>query len=275
MGRIPLEDNYDDVLKKAQNGLGISDEELARRAEVKVEEVVAVKSGQFDEAVARRMAGHLRLHRDSLVQLAKKSWYPSYSPFTTGFLAFNTAFGEGSVNNYLVWDERSRHAAIFDTGTTPEPVLDAITSARLRVRYIFLTHGHSDHVAGLDRLVRETGAEVWCAAQEPFEFPGIKRFAENAFFHIGPFSIKTLLTSGHTPGGTTYFINGLSYPLAIVGDSLFAASMGGAPRENFAEAVENNQRKVLMLPSDTVLACGHGPISTVSQERRNNPFFAR
>jgi hydroxyacylglutathione hydrolase len=275
MARIPLEDNYDDVLNKAQRGLNISDDDLARRAQISLEDLKAVKGGKFDEAVARRMAGHLRLHRDCLVQLAYKSWYPSQPQFTTGFTAFNTSLQDMTVNNYLVWDERSRHAAIFDTGATAEPVLEAVRSDKLRVRYIFLTHAHDDHIADLSRAAAETGAEVWCSQNEPLEFPGVKRFAENAFFHVGPFAIKALYTDGHSPGGATYYITGLSYPLAVVGDSLFASSMGGAPPASYARAVDNNFKKILTLPADTVLACGHGPMTTVAQERRNNPFFAR
>ncbi len=275
MGRIPLEDNYNDVLNKAQRGLGLSDEELCRRAGVSMEDLLAVKSGTFNEPVARRMAGHLRLHRDALVQLAQKRWYPSYAPFTAGFAAFNTTYGDMTVNNYIIWDERSRHAAVFDTGASATPVLDLIQAERLTVRSIFLTHGHEDHIADLPRLAAETGAEVWCSALEPMEFPGLKRFNENAFFHVGAFAIKALLTSGHSPGGTTYFVTGLSYPLAIAGDSIFASSMGGAAPEHYVEAIDNNRHKVLTLPADTVLACGHGPLTTVVQERRNNPFFLR
>jgi glyoxylase-like metal-dependent hydrolase (beta-lactamase superfamily II) len=275
MGRIPLEDNYDDVINKAQRGLGIADDELARRAVVSVEDLQAIKSGRFNEAVTRRVAGHLRLHRDSVVQLAKKTWYPQQPRFTSGFMAFNTALEDMTVNNYMIWDDRSRYAAVFDTGANCEPVLDILQTERLRLRYIFLTHSHPDHIADLPKLVAATQAEVWCSALDPLDFPGLKRFNENAFFHIGPHSIKTLFTTGHAPGGTTYFISGLSYPLAIVGDSLFASSMGGADHEFYAQAVDNNFKKVLCHPADTVLACGHGPITTVGQERRNNPFFVR
>ena len=71
----------------------------------------------------------------------------------------------------------------------------------------------------------------------------------------------------------SYYVTGLSYPLAIVGDSLFASSMGGSA-DHFEEQHHNDVQKVLALPRDTVLACGHGPLSTVGQEKRHNPFFA-
>jgi hydroxyacylglutathione hydrolase len=274
MPRIPLEDSYDDVINKAQHGLAITDEQLAHRAEVSVEDLVAVKSGKFNEAVTRRVARHLRLHPDSLVQLAEKSWYPEQPIFRTGFAAFNTPHEDMTVNSYVIWDERSRHAAVFDTGGSSQPMLDLIQGENLRVQYIFLTHTHIDHIADLPRLAAETKGEVWASEREPADFPGAKTFAENAFFHVGPFSIKTLSTWGHSQGGTTYFINGLSYPLAITGDSIFAASMGGA-MVSYQAAFDNNRHKVLTLPADTVLACGHGPITTVVQERKNNPFFRR
>lgn len=275
MGRIPLEDNYDDVINKAQRGLGITDEQLAQRAEIALADLSALKTGRFNEAVARRVAPHLRLHRDSLVQLARKSWYPTQPLFSTGFAAFNTPMEDMTVNSYLIWDERSRLAACFDTGATCEPMLDIIQTERLHLRYIFLTHKHEDHVADLPRLAKETGAEVWSSALDPVDHAGGKAFAENAFFHIGPFAIKTLYTQGHALGGASYYITGLSLPLVIVGDSLFSCSMGGAPADVYYTALDNNKNKILSLPADTAIACGHGPLTTVAQERRNNPFFAR
>lgn len=275
MARIPLEDNYDDVLKKAQRGLAVTDEQLAHRAEVSIEDLHALKNGVFNEAVARRVARHLRLNAAALAQLGKKSWYPDQPIFRTGFAAFNTTYEDMTVNSYVIWDERSRHAAVFDTGATCQPILELIETERLAVRSIFLTHTHPDHIADLPKLAEATGAEVWASEREPSDYPGAKTFKEGAFFHVGPLAIKTIATFGHSPGGTTYFVTGLSYPLAIVGDSLFASSMGGAPTpEAYSDALTNNRRKLLTLYADTVFACGHGPLTTVRQERKHNPFLA-
>jgi glyoxylase-like metal-dependent hydrolase (beta-lactamase superfamily II) len=71
---------------------------------------------------------------------------------------------------------------------------------------------------------------------------------------------------------TTFYITGLSWPLAVVGDSIFASSMGGSPT-HYAMQYRNNKEKILPLPNDTVLACGHGPLTTLGQEKRHNPFF--
>ncbi|MDO8542925.1 MAG: MBL fold metallo-hydrolase [Opitutaceae bacterium] len=274
MARIPLEDNFDDVINKAQRGWKITDAELAKRAEVSLEELAAIKAGKPLDAVLRRVARHLRLSAEALEELAHKRWYPQQPVFPRGFAAFNTRYGDMTVNSYLVWDPRDRMAAAFDTGASAEGMLDLVAAEGLALRYIFLTHTHEDHVADLARLANESKAEVWASEREPADLPGAKVFKENVHFHLGALAIKTLFTFGHSPGLTTYYVTGLSWPLAVVGDSLFAASMGGSPN-HFAEQHRNNKEKILRLPRDTVLACGHGPLTTIEQERHHNPFIAR
>ena len=111
MARIPIEDNFNDVINKAQRGLKISDAELAERSEVTPQDLAAVKAGKPVDAVIRRVARHLRLSPDALEALAHKRWYPQQPVFPKGFAAFNTAYGDMTVNGYLVWDARARLAA--------------------------------------------------------------------------------------------------------------------------------------------------------------------
>ncbi|HEY0945820.1 MAG TPA: MBL fold metallo-hydrolase [Opitutaceae bacterium] len=273
MPRIPLEDNFTDVIAKAQRGLRISDEELAHRAEVSAADLAAVKSGKTIDAVIRRVARHLRLNPDILEELAHKRWYPDQVVFPRGFAAFNTAYGDMTVNSYLVWDPRERVAAAFDTGANATGMIDVIRAENLRVLYLFLTHTHEDHVADLANLAGATGAEVWSSELEPVDYAGAKTFKESAHFHLGELSVKTLLTAGHSPGLTTFYVTGLSWPLAVVGDAIFAASMGGSATA-FADQYRNNRAKLFTLPRDTVIAPGHGPMTTLAQEKKHNPFFA-
>lgn len=274
MPHIPLEDDFNDVINKAQRGLGISDEDLQQRAEVSAEDLAAVKAGRPLDAVLRRVARHLKLSPDALETLAHKRWYPRIPDFPKGFAAFNTPHGSMRVNSYLVWDPRARIAAAFDTGSDSRGMLDVIAAERLRLRYIFLTHTHPDHVADLAALASATGAEVWSSELEPADHPGARAFPENAHFHVGSIAVKTLLTCGHSPGLTTFYLTGLSWPLAFVGDALFASSMGGSATR-FADQVRNNKEKILTLPRDTVIAPGHGPLTTLAQEKLHNPFLAR
>jgi glyoxylase-like metal-dependent hydrolase (beta-lactamase superfamily II) len=273
MPRIPLEDNFTDVIAKAQRGLDMSDAELASRAGVSRADLAAVKAGQPIDPVLRRIARHLRLGPNSLESLAHNRWYPEQPVFHRGFAMFNAPYEGMAVNSYLVWDGRTREAAAFDTGGDSGSLIDLARAEGLQVRYLFLTHTHEDHVADLARLVRDTGCEVWSSELEPSAHPGARVFRENDHFHLGEIAIKTLLTTGHSPGQTTYFVTGLDWPLAIVGDSLFAASIGGS-RTHFADQYRNDVEKIFTLPRDTVFACGHGPLTTLNQERLNNPFFA-
>lgn len=274
MPRIPLEDNFTDVIAKAQRGRGLADADLAARAGLAPAELAAVKSGHVAEEPLRRIAAALHLSGDALLAHARKEWYPDQPKFPRGFAMFNTAFEDMRVNSYLVWDTRTRQAAAFDTGADCGPMLDTIAAESLELRFIFLTHTHDDHIADLARLTAETRAPVWLHEQEPDAPAGARTFRENAHFHLGELSIKTLLTSGHSPGQTTYYVTGHSYPLAIVGDSLFASSIGGGV-VSFEDQYRNDVEKILRLPADTVLASGHGPLTTVRQERSHNPFFAR
>jgi glyoxylase-like metal-dependent hydrolase (beta-lactamase superfamily II) len=273
MAHLPLEDSFTDILGKAQRGLRVTDEDLCARAGVSPADLKAIQSGQLLDAVIRRVARHLRLGPDALEELAHGRWYPDQTIFPHGFAMFNTPFGDMTVNSYLVWDGRTRAAAAFDTGADCGGMLDLIRSEKLRVRYIFLTHTHDDHVADLPRLARETGAEVWLGEREPTDHPGAQTFKENAHFHLDGLAVKTLSTWGHAPGQTTFYVTGLSYPLAVVGDSMFAGSIGGSAG-HFADQLRNDQTKIMTLRRDTVLACGHGPLTTVGQEKRHNPFFA-
>ncbi|MEK9984330.1 MAG: MBL fold metallo-hydrolase, partial [Opitutae bacterium] len=84
--------------------------------------------------------------------------------------------------------------------------------------------------------------------------------------------ITALQTSGHSVAGLTYVIDGMNTPIAVVGDAMFAGSMGGG-MVSFSEALKNNREKILTLSDQTVLCPGHGPLTTVGQEKVHNPFF--
>ncbi len=273
MPHIPIEDNFADVVAKAQRGYGISDVELATRAEITPETLSAVKAGEANLPVLRRLARHLKLSPDALEVLAKKEAYPLVPIFPRGFAMFNTPCDDMTVNNYLVWDPKSREAAIIDTGADVCDLLDLVATQKLRVKCILLTHTHDDHVAALPRLVEATRAEVWSGEREPMDFPGARTFAENAYFHLGVIAIKALSTWGHSPGQTTFYVQGLSWPLALCGDSLFSSSVGGSPT-HFRDQIKNTRARIFSLPKDTVIGPGHGPLTTLAHERKYNPFFA-
>lgn len=269
---IPLEDNVSDIIGKAQRGLGISESQLAEKSGVSVEKIRRMREGFFEDDAVERAAPLLNLDSGALRKLADGKWEPEVIEPIEGLAQFNTTYGDMTVNAYLVWDPASREAVVFDTGADCQEMLERVAAEKLSVKLILLTHAHPDHVADLGRLKKETRAPIFISDREAAE--GAEPISEGKRFNVGPLEIQARLTWGHSPGGMTYVISGLARPIAIVGDSLFAGSMGGG-NVSYEDAVRNNREKILTLPDETIVCPGHGPLTTVGKEKRENPFFAK
>lgn len=265
---LPLEDLYTDVIGKAQRGLGLDDEALAARAGIPAKWVGNVKSGDIDETVMRKVALELNLHPGALLAMARKEWRPAAVELT-GLAQFNTPFEDMTVNAYLVWDPATRQAAAFDTGADAKPMADFIMSKGLTLEAIYLTHTHPDHVADLPTLL--TGKQpVFASRKEPWD--GAELFDCGREFRLGGLTIESRQTWGHSKGGVTYVVRGLKQTVAIVGDALFASSMGGGGA-SYADALQTNRREIFSLPNDTIICPGHGPLTTIAEEKAHNPFY--
>jgi hydroxyacylglutathione hydrolase len=268
---IPLEDNFSDIISKAQRGLRLSDTELAEKARVNSQTLRKLREGEFDELALLRIAPVLGLAARALSELATGGWQPKAIPKVNGFAQFHTHYHDMAVNSYLVWDPKSKEAAVFDTGGDCAEMLRVVADENLDIKLILLTHAHADHIAALAQLRLKTKAPIYVSERE--EVSGTEPIEEGKAFRIGKIDIDTRLTWGHSRGGLTYVVNGLARKLAIVGDSLFAGSMGGG-NVSYEEAVRNNLEKILTLPDETILCPGHGPMTTVGEEKDHNPFFA-
>ncbi|MBU3666438.1 MAG: MBL fold metallo-hydrolase [Chthoniobacterales bacterium] len=267
---MPLEDNFSDIVGKALRGLAMSEADAAAAAGISADEVRNLLDGEFDETTVQALAPVLGLEAASLARIARGAFAPQAAP-PPWLVSVTTDFGGMTVNAYVVWDLETRHAAIFDTGADAGPLLDVVKRNELEVVAIFLTHSHADHIGALARLQKAVGAEAWSSELEPV--PGTKRFRPGDLFNAGRHFIRTRLTCGHSPGGTTFLIEGQVVKVAIVGDALFAGSIGGV-RGDYTAALEHIRREIFTLPDDTIICPGHGPMTTVGQEKTGNPFFA-
>ena len=267
---IPLEDSFQDIIGKAQRGLRISESQLASKAGVDPEKLHSFLAGTFDEAVSRKVAPALGLDADALAEAGLHTWEPPDIAEPEGLACFHTAFDDMTVNSYLVWDPAGRQAAAFDTGSDASGMLEVLRGKGLALEVILLTHTHGDHVFDLDRLREKTGAPAFASRHERIE--GAEPFDEGRRFQVGALSIETRLTSGHSAGGITYVVTGLAAPVAVVGDAIFAGSMGGG-MVSYEAALRNNREKILTLPGGTILCPGHGPLTTVAEEAAHNPFL--
>ena len=267
---IGLEDFHEDILGKAMRGLCIGKGEMVSRLNVDKSDVDAILSGAFDETLIAGMAEVLGLCKSKLLASARKEWSPA--PLEMGCLKqFNLPFGSMRVNAYVLWCGQTAKAWVFDTGPEAAPILEFLEKENLSVDAIFLTHTHGDHIACLEKLKQKThNPPVFVHELEAID--GANLIDEGFEHEMGSLSLRPLHTHGHSVGGTTYLIDGLEKPVAIAGDSLFAGSMGGG-MISYQDALQNNREKIMTLPGETIVCPGHGPMSTIEEERSHNPFF--
>ncbi len=243
---------------------------MAEKSGAKTDEINQLFDGRFNRATLERVAPLLQLDPRSLSDLAEGKYRPD-EVHLDGLAQVTTPYHDVQVNAYLVWDSASKDAVVFDSGTDCSPMLEHAKQSGLTIKLILLTHAHGDHIADLDRLAEATGAPIYISSRE--KAPGAQTIDEGRKFAVGSLDIESRLTWGHSPGGMTFVIRGLTSPVAIVGDSIFAGSMGGG-NVSYEDAVQNNLRKILTLPNETVLCPGHGPMTTVKEEKEHNAFFA-
>ena len=269
MAQIPLEDSFADVIGKTQRGLKISDDDLSGRAGITMESLTKLKSGEFDETAARNVAPVLNLAANALAELGNKSWYPPAHE-VVGLASFNTAFEDMTVNAYLIFDSNTKEAVAFDTGADVSPILNFAKDHSLKIKLILLTHIHPDHIADLEKLKKETGAVAHVCELEPVA--DVETFKPGKTFTVGNLKIESRQTSGHARAGITFFVSGLRKPVAVVGDAIFCCSMGGGA-VSFEEALRTNRQNIFTLPDETILCPGHGPLTTIAEQKQHNPFY--
>lgn len=272
---IELEDFFEDVIGKTLRGTGISDGVLSFLTNVDQDQIAKLKNGEFEEVALRAIAPSLGLDANSLVELAQRAWRPEPVELD-GLRQFNTVFDPDpddmmTVNAYLIWDPQTKEAALFDTGADCRPALAAVQELGLDLKHLFITHSHIDHIIDREKVAAAyPGIRVLVNAKEPIA--GAARFKVGDPFSIGTLRVTTRLTWGHSPAGTTYVINGLKRPVAVVGDALFAQSMGGGVI-SFKDALATNRSEIFTLEDQTVICPGHGPMTSVGEEKAHNPFF--
>jgi glyoxylase-like metal-dependent hydrolase (beta-lactamase superfamily II) len=268
---IPLEDLFNDVIAKSMRGLGLSDADLAAKSGASAEAIAAAKSGAVDDAVLLKIAPHLNLHGPSLVTMAHNAWKPADASLP-GLAQFNTTYHDMTVNAYLVWDAETKNAVAFDTGADAGPMIEFIEKHGLNLSLIFLTHTHPDHIMDLAKLSADAAVTTFVHAREACAGAKTFELGETESWESGGLKIEPRSTWGHSKGGITYVVSGLEKPVAIVGDALFASSMGGG-MVSFSDALGTNRKEIFTLPDHTVLCPGHGPLTTVGEEKAHNPFY--
>jgi hydroxyacylglutathione hydrolase len=197
--------------------------------------------------------------------------------------------GPIQANCYIMGCERTKLAAVIDPGGDANRILMVLAKEGLRLVYIINTHGHFDHTTDNKRLKEVTGAQlVIHRADAPMimnqsekgsmwgmrieNSPAPDRYVEEGdTITFGDISLKVLHTPGHSAGGISLFTD----KMVLVGDTLFAGSIGRTdfPGGDYKSLIRHVREKIFTLGDDVVVYPGHGPRTTVGQERQTNPFF--
>jgi hydroxyacylglutathione hydrolase len=171
------------------------------------------------------------------------------------------------TNSYIIACSRSHEAVIIDPGEWNDQLAAFLTEHNLELKWVLLTHGHSDHTAGLKEITGKVKIPVFGHAANPFV---TKAVIDGEMITIGELKIKAIETPGHTQDSITYVVGNEVF----CGDLLFAGSVGGTPDQaSFEQEIRSIKEKVIVLGDDIILHPGHGPASTVQIERIFNPFL--
>jgi hydroxyacylglutathione hydrolase len=274
---VNLEDHLGDVIRKARAMSNVAPAAAAQAAGLSEADLGALEeNGRVGSPVNyAALAGLIGLHPAKLEGLAR-GWTPAEPDLGTWreLRRFTSTANGITVNCYLVWDEVSREAALFDTGWETAPIVELIVQEQVQLRHLFLTHSHEDHIAGLGAL-REKFPKVRLHSSSK-QAPVEQRNRANDFVHLGSLRITNRDTPGHAEEGVTYVIG--TWPedaphVAIVGDAIFAGSIGRG-NQSWDLAKQKVRDQIFSLPGETLLCPGHGPFTTVAQEKAHNPFFS-
>lgn len=190
-----------------------------------------------------------------------------------------------AANCYIVMDEDTKDAVLIDIGGDEDDVIEILEDLEAKPLAILLTHGHVDHISGVMPFKKKYDVPVYLNNKDEelmlanTYIYGNFGVGKKADFHLNDgdelvfqsINVKVIETPGHTPGGVCFLIN----DYVFTGDTLFYGSVGRSDLTggDHIELINSIKEKLMVLSEDTNVASGHGPMSTIAKEKRNNPFI--
>ena len=261
---MELEDHVGDIIAKARKGLGINPSQAAEAANLNLINYSQLEEdGNIEPATNIIELCKLLGLTSKKLSLIASGWSPILNLSKYKNIQQISTTESMEVHCYLAWDEETLEAALFDTGWSHEPILELIKKYDLNLKHLFITHTHHDHIAALIPN-RKQFPKLELHSSSP-NAPERQKNNPKKIIKVGDIQISSRETPGHADDGATYVLNYSDdnvTKIAIVGDAIFAGSMGGAPK-HFKLAREKVQSEILSLPMETILCPGHGPTTTV------------
>ena len=271
---MPLEDELGDILQKARDGKMWSQDDLVKATDISGEDIQRIESYQLtpENSVIEKLAKTLDLDGPALIEIAQERWIPQPPDSDPDFdlVCLNVFMGEYPVNCYLLRCKETHETAVVDTGANPKKIISKAKEMSVCPSMILLTHAHPDHAGGLGELSNAFDCPTYIDHKEPKPrgSSNFKIVKEGDELTLGKLRIRCIETPGHTNGGVSYLIN----QTLLSGDVIFAGSMGRA-NSSWSDLFNSITEKVLRLPDNISIYPGHGPATTVGQEKNHNPFF--
>jgi len=200
--------------------------------------------------------------------------------------------GPFNTNCYILGSESSREGIIIDPADDVNAIMGRVEALKLGIKFIILTHGHIDHIGALKAVKERTGAEMAVHADDAKSLRGLRGWLQSFLIpgltypvppppdqllkdgdsiSVDGLSLQVLHTPGHTPGGICLLGEGVVFS----GDTLFNYSVGRTdlPGGSYRQLIESIRTKLMTLPDDTVVYPGHGPETTIGEEKQGNSFL--
>ena len=201
--------------------------------------------------------------------------------------------GPLQCNCSVIGDEKTHEAMVIDPGDQIEGILEILRQEKLTLKQIVITHAHIDHVGGAMKLKAATGAPIlmnqndhallkmldmqaaWVGMQPPGNVQVDEAIGQGRVLKIGEISSNVIHTPGHTEGSICVYFP--TEQKLIAGDTLFAGSIGRTdlPGGSMEKIMRSLHTEVLALPDETEVVPGHGPVTTIGEERETNPFLQK